>query len=382
MAKETAIIESVNLFSATPATLDELRAYAATRGDAAKGENKIKNIRRLWRDDVAENFYLEGCLTAVMKAAGGNPRFDYPFFLALCGGFFTQTYSHTDGAEDRTAGFTTVFMPGLVKHVLNECGYACHFIDPATIREHPGLVMDVVKTAVDKGIPVIAKGIGNAQIGDTVHESLREWCNIGGYGENNTLWVNVYIDKIPTDENGYIEIKDGLGKSQGLFVLGEKTAEPEVGGIVKRAIQRIPLFVTMPDQQGFSFGQKAFYDWAEMLEDEGMDVGEAQGRNFASSVVQLTIAHYFRTHYNNLAMAAPDFELAQKVGDVFMKMQRVPKPKATGMFGMFASHEDMANPEFRRAQAQWARAVGGLHDELLALFKENNGGKNKENDKW
>ena len=244
-----------------------------------------------------------------------------------------------------------------------------HYIDPATINDHPGLVMDAIKTAIDKGVPVISKGIGNAQIGGKFHETLREWCNIGGYAENGALWVNVYFEKIPTDENGYIEIKDGLGKSRGLFILGEKISNPEYGAVLKRAFQNIPMFVTRPDKDGFSFGQKAFYDWADMLLDEGMDVGEAQGRNFASSVVYETIAYYFRDHYINLVKDVPDFDLQRKVDAVFLKMQRGQKPPVKEYF---ASREEMADTEFRKELAQWARTVGNLHDELLALFNEAN----------
>ncbi|MCL1887830.1 MAG: hypothetical protein FWF96_03035, partial [Kiritimatiellaeota bacterium] len=367
---------------AKPATPEELRAYAATREDPAKTANKIAGIRRLWHDMKSENFYLEGCLTAVMKAVGENPRYDYPFFLALCGGFFTQVYRHDDGPDCRTAGATTVFDPGLVGRVMDLCGYSCVYMDRATIQSHPALVMDVVKTAIDKGIPVISKGIGNAQIGGTFHEELAEWCNIGGYTKDGALLVNVYFENIPTDEHGYIEIKDGLSKSRGLFVLGEKKAGPEYGDILKRAFNDIPVFLTRPDKDGFSFGKKAFYAWADMLEDEKMEAEEAQGRDFASSVVYETIAYYFREHCAGLTRDIPDFGLAQKVHAAFQKMHRAPKPATKGYF---SSREEMADMEFRRERAKWARGVGDLHDELAALFAEpraNNKTGNEEKASW
>lgn len=52
-----------------PASITELQAYISSSGEPPR-TNKIIGIRRLWHDDKSENFQLEGCFTAVMKAIG------------------------------------------------------------------------------------------------------------------------------------------------------------------------------------------------------------------------------------------------------------------------------------------------------------------------
>ena len=145
------------------ASVEQLKAYISSHGGAPADSQKIKNIRRLWHEDKSENFYLEGCLTAVMKAIGEKPEYDYPFFLAIGGGWFAQPYCHRSEHADAFAGSTAAFDSAHVKEMFRLCGYECLYIDPKTITENHVLVMDVVKTAVSKGVPVITKGIGNAQ---------------------------------------------------------------------------------------------------------------------------------------------------------------------------------------------------------------------------
>lgn len=53
-----------------PTSVEDLQHYVSSNGEPPKNSNKIAGIRRLWHDDKSENFQLEGCFTAVMKAAG------------------------------------------------------------------------------------------------------------------------------------------------------------------------------------------------------------------------------------------------------------------------------------------------------------------------
>jgi hypothetical protein len=297
-----------------------------------------------------------------MKAIGENSKYNYPFFLALSGGFFTQVYSHTNNAA---AGSTAVLNPSLVKYIFRMCGYESIYINHDTIITHIELVKEVVKTAINHGVPVITKGIGNAQCGDKFYEMLPEWSLIGGYGDNDSLLVNVYPENIPTDESGYIEIKDGLSKSAGLFIIGEKVASPEYADILRQALNAIPMFISMPDFDACSFGQKAYYDWADMLLDAQVDAKTAAFRHFGASVTCATIGHYFRAHYNRIIEDLPGYELAVKIKDTYNHVYDVKGPEQKDYF---ATAEEMSDPEFRKAMAEWARTVGDRHSEIFALF--------------
>ena len=354
-----------------PAAVEELQAYISSGGEPPKS-GKIAGIRRLWHDDKSENFYLEGCLTAVMNAIGENPKYDYPFFLALCGGFFTQPYCHYSNHADASAGFTSAFNPGLVKHVCKLCGYDCMYIDCDTINGYYDLVMDVIKTTVNKGVPVITKGIGNARCGKTFYDPLPEWSNIGGYNNNDVLLVNVYPEGIPTDEYGYIEIKDGLKKSRGLFVLKDKFIEPDINDLLKQALYSIPVLISMPEIDGYSFGQKAYYDWADGLltdedfTEENICSGISWKKQNGPFVANATMGYYFREHYDRVFSGIKDRELVKKVKEIYSKMGHVPYPQTKEFF---VTNEEIANPEMRKALSEKWRIVGDLHNELFELFK-------------
>jgi len=317
-----------------------------------KTANKIPNIRRLWHDDKSENFMLEGCLTAVMKAIGESPKYDYPFFLLLSGGFFTQVYSNTKVAS---SGSTAHFDPDLVKNILDMCGYDYTYINKNTILAQSDVVMGAIKAAIDKGIPVMTKGIG----------TVPEWSNIGGYGDDGVLLANVYLEDIPTDEHGYIEVKGGLSKSEGLFIIGEKIAAPEYNDVLMMALSSINDFITKPDADGFSFGQKAFNDWADMLEDKSVNPRTAENKNFNADVTFQTIGYYFRAHYQKFIDALPGFEPALKIKEFNDAVRAIARPQTKEYF---ASVHEMADPEFRQAMAAWARAVGDKHNDLLEYF--------------
>jgi len=353
------------------ASVDELKAYISGSGRPVNGSQKIKNIRRLWHEDKSENFYLEGCLTAVMKAIGEKPEYDYPFFLAIGGGLFAQPYCHRSEHADASAGSSAAFDPARVKEMVRICGYDCLYIDQKTIVENYDLVIDVIKTAVNKGVPVITKGIGNAQCGDKFYDPLPEWSNIGGYGEGDVLFVNVYPERIPTDEHGYIAIKGGLKKSRGLFIVTTKVSDPDIRDVLTKALHSIPAFISRPDMDGYSFGQKAYYDWADGLlmaddfTDETIRNGIAWKKQDGPFVADQTRGYYFRAHYDRMFAGVEDRALVEKIKDIYTRMgQSSPQPKE-----FFVTREEIADPAMRKSLAEQWRAIGNLHNELFELFK-------------
>ena len=85
--------------------------------------------------------------------------------------------------------------------------------------------MNAIKESIDKGIPVLAWGIGNVTMGESVgggqYDPLPEGCLIGGYDENDVLYVNLYPgpERLPEgsiDEYGYSTITNGLDTTNGL----------------------------------------------------------------------------------------------------------------------------------------------------------------------
>ncbi len=366
-----------------PATVEELRAYVTTRKDTSKTANKIIGLRRLWHDMKSENYYLEGCLTALMKAAGESPDYDFMFFTTISGTLFAQVYgSGTDGLADALGHRA-------LPHVFAQIGYDYFYIDRATITSQPALVLDAIKTTVDKGVPVMSFKIGNLPTRERVEEEHSCWCNIGGYDEDGVLYVNVYRDDALADENGYCAIRDGLKVSDGLYILGAKKNTPELRDIYREAVRAIPAFISLPpaknisfgepvfyawgNREMVSFGQQAFYDWADTLSRDDVDFTDEK-RSWSSHdgpwVNLLTNEFYMRTFFDRVINISGLRE-AEKARNIYMRIYAF-CPGIQKLHGgdLFSNREVMAKPETRREIAAILRNMGDLHNELFELFKE------------
>ena len=359
-----------------PATVEELRAYAATRKDAAKTANKIAGIRRLWHDMKSENFYPEGCLTAALKTRDEWSDFDFMFFTTISGTLFTQVYGR--GSDGLIDALDHRPMP----HIYKEIGYSHIYIDRETITGHPDLVMEVIKAAVDKGVPVMSGGIGNVPMPGRLDEGHGCACNIGGYDEGGTLLVNVFMEDAVADEHGYCAIKDGLKGSSGLYILGEKQEAVKPADAYRKAVRSIPAFVSLPATDNAAFGQQAFYKWADaMLKDGALDL-ENWGVYNGPWIQLLTNEYYMRNFFDRVINASGLPE-AKKAREIYMRIYAF-CPDIQRLHGgdLFPSREAINRREVREEIAGILRNMGDLHNELLALFDEKNGVKNEEIPQW
>jgi hypothetical protein len=115
--------------------------------------------------------------------------------------------------------------------------------------------------------------MGNVTMSDGSHyDPLPEGCLIGGYDENDLLYVNLYPgpERMTVDENGYTAIYNGLDTTKGLFFLGDPIEQSDMREIYRSAIEAIPVFLSMPPAEGYVFGKEAFGKWADTLLEESM----------------------------------------------------------------------------------------------------------------
>jgi len=369
------------------ASIEELQAYVASGGEPPRS-NKIKKIRRLWHDLKCENFYLEGCFAAVMKAAGDAPKaiqepptedtkslplaFEYTFMLTISGTLFTQTYPSLTSS----AGMSSELGHQIMPRMFRQLSWSYYYIDRDMIASQPELVMATIKSSVKKGIPVMSCGIGNVQLKERYFGCMPEWCLIGGYDKDGGLLVNVYPEDAVTDKSGYITVKDGLAGSDGLYILGEKQHEINYAQLYKQALQTIPALITQPAYHGVSFGQQAYYDWADaMLDDANFaDLPDDFYAGFlwkgyqAPWIAALTNECYIRRFFDQV-IAECQLPEAVKVKEIYTKIH-------ANLFKMQELHggdfdpdrEVISKPELREELAGILRHMGDLHNELLELF--------------
>jgi len=372
-----------------PAAVETLKAYVATRPDTSKTSNKIPAIRRLWHDYKGENFYLEGCLAAALKAVGdttlpaieGCPDIDYAFLIVLSGTLFTQTYG--DMNDD---GMAAALGQRVMPHMFGSLGRDYLYIDRATVAAQPALAMEAVKTAIDKGVPVISLHTSNWPRKNHAEAVHTEWCIVGGYDADGTLYANVYYDDAVVDEHGYCAVKDGLAGSEGLYILGEKRRDAAAADLFHKAVRAIPSLVTQSRYNGVAFGRQAYHDWADALLDEAnwgntaTNLSENPYEEFlwkghnAPWIVALTNECYMRVYFGRMAEyfaanGGGEFPEVAKVWDVYMRIHaRLPEIQKFHGGEFFATPAVIAKPEVRKQIAAILREMGDLHGDLLALF--------------
>lgn len=245
--------------------------------------------------------------------------------------------------------------------------------------------MNAVKASVDKGIPVPAWGMGNVTARDgSRYDPMPEGCLIGGYDENDVLYVNLYPgpEQLPegsVDEYGYTAIKNGLDTTNGLFFAGEKRGQPDPRQLYPGVINKIPSYLILPlseNPQGhrYVFGKAAFEVWADTLVCDSYFVNKTDDElgdicwNLHCSpycAVCTSSAHDFlktvTTRYPDLAPAAKLLPLYEKIRDYRQAIWSL-------QGGFFPPAENFRRHDFRAEIAGILRETGGVCDEILKVF--------------
>lgn len=225
-------------------------------GEPPRTSNKIQDYRRIqnW-----ENYFLCSAICSVGKKLGSDVD-EFLFYANFTGDNFTYLYAAEKGNPDNLqcdSGVTNYFfVPQFVKKAYAAFGYDCIYLSNAQIKKDFRTVINAVKASVDNGVPVLAWGMGNVTMCDgSRYDPLPEGCLIGGYDEDDVLYVNLYPgqERLPegtVDEYGYSAITNGLDTTKGLFFAGTKIEKMDMRQICQSAIDSIPAFLTLPPAEG------------------------------------------------------------------------------------------------------------------------------------
>jgi len=240
-------------------------------GEPPRASNRILNYRKIqpW-----ENYFLASALCSMGRALGSDID-SLHFYSAITGDMFTPLYSTQRKSCD--SGVTnSFFAPQVIKKAYAAMGRGCVYLSTEYIKHNFRAVMNAIKASVDRGIPVLAWGMGNVAIDDGGHcDPLPEGCLIGGYG-GDTLYVNLYPgpERVEVGDDGYTAITNGLDTTYGLFFVGEPIEKTPMREVYRDAIASIPSLLTLPPADDLLFGQSAFEIWADTLLDESNFAGK------------------------------------------------------------------------------------------------------------
>lgn len=343
-----------------------------TGGEPPRTSNRILGYCRIqnW-----ENYFLDSAICSVARSLGAEAE-DLHFFSAITGDMFAYLYCKDKPCDSGITNY--FFVPQVVKKAYAAVGYDCVYISNAQIKKSFRAVMNAIKESVDKGIPVLAWGMGNVTTGDGSHyDPLPEGSLIGGYDKNDVLYVNLYpgADRMTVDDDGYTAITHGLDTTNGLFFAGEKKEKTNVKDIYRDAIHSIPVFLTLAPAGGYVFGKQAFDVWADtLLTDsyfENKTDEELSGVCWDlhcspyCSVCTTNSHNYIRT----AAEQYPDLEMAVKILPLYERLHQL-KGEIWALQGDFFPPMDKFRTHGFRAQiAALLRKMGETCDEIVKTFQ-------------
>ena len=243
--------------------------------------NCIKNYRRIgnW-----ENFFLDSAIYSIAEFMGVKYDNGFTPFAAITGDLFTYMYSDTIPCDSGLTNY--VIMPDRVLKAFESIGCGCEYLSKEEINRDIPSAVQKIRASVDRGIPVLAWGVGG--VPGLRHSGLMpEGALIGGY-DDDVLLTHLYCgaERLPdescggrpgVDEYGYtaISAKEALTGSDGVFIPLEKIqpADPKV--VCQDVLRNIPKWLTLSPTGGrqsqthqYVFGKAAFTRWAEVLSDD------------------------------------------------------------------------------------------------------------------
>jgi hypothetical protein len=359
-------------------------------GEPPHTTNKILEYRRIqpW-----ENYFLCSAICSVGKAVGAEIDTthygDFHFYSAFTGDMFTYLYSQKQGNPDGLqcdSGVTNYFfVPQVVKRAYAAFGYDCIYLSNAQIKKDFHTVINAIKAAIDKGIPVLAWGIGNVSSHDgSRYGTLPEGSLIGGYDEGDVLYVNLYMggERLPegyVDEYGYSAIRQGLDETKGIFFVGEPIAKTDKRQIYQDAIDSIPAFLTLlpaeNDSGAYVFGKSAFEIWAETLETDvyfdGKNDEELSGIcwNLHCAPYCCVCTSAADKFFAQAIEEYPDLTMAAKLLPLYRQMAAYKDEIWALHGGFFPPMDKFKTHEFRAQTAAILRKMGGVCDEILRAFE-------------
>ena len=358
-------------------------------GEPPRTSNRILNYRGIqnW-----ENYFLASAICSVAKVTGadeealksfGHERVNngFHFFSAITGDMFTVLYAADKPCDSGVTNY--FFVPQVVKQAYAAFGYECIYLSNAQIQQDFRVAMNAIKASVDNGIPVLAWGIGNVTFANGHrYDPLPEGCLIGGYDENDLLYVNLYTgpERITVDGDGYTAITHGLDTTKGLFFVGNPIAQPDMRDIYRSAIESIPALLAMPPADGYVFGQEAFETWANTLQDECRFAGKTDEElngicwdvhcspycNICTSAAEA---------YIRAAAEVYDIALAKKLLPLYEKFMWL-RHEIWALHGIpeqsdfFPPMDKFRTREFRMQIADMLRQMGSVCDDILSVFAE------------
>jgi hypothetical protein len=272
------------------------------------------------------------------------------------------------------------FIPDVIKKAYKNFGYNCIYYSNKQINEEMATAIKQIKLSIDKGVPVLAWGIGNVTMNNgKVINPMPEGSLIGGY-DGDALLVNLYpgaerLAQGTVDDDGYTLISNGLKYSLGIFIVGEKTEQTPLIEIYQNAIGSIPNLLTHPEKNGYTFGKQAFETWADTLLDDNYFVNKTDDE-LSGICWDLHCSPYCcvatMDSYNFIKRAGelyPQIKYALELLPLYESLKYYKDKIWTTHGDFYPPMEKFRTHEFREQLAYILRDMGNVCENIVKAFK-------------
>lgn len=231
------------VFDNDRAVLAELTAVCKGGGGDPVPKKMIPNLpaHPMISNMAGQNYWLNGCMAYLMECLGESPDYDYWFFSGVTGDSFLQVYGKNP--EQMVLCYSDIMTDTALKKAFDACGYGYAY-DKIT-EGNREMLGKRIRESIDRNIPVIAR----------VENTFRSFAVICGYDAER--FYSIMGEETTPAAYSY----------SNLIFVGDKKEQPALAVAYKDAVLAVPALMTIQETEDYSFGEKAFIDWAESLED-------------------------------------------------------------------------------------------------------------------
>ena len=352
--------------------------------------NRIRNYRRI---ENWENFFLDSAIYSVAVALGVEYDNGFTPIAGITGDLFTYLYSDTAPCDSGVTNY--VVMPEVVPAAFASFGYDCEVLSPEQIQADLPAALAGIHASVDRGIPVLAWGIGGVpgQNGSG-YDILDEGALIGGY-EEDCLLAQLYpgAERLApvsfggrpgVDEDGYTALppENALAGTHGIFIAGTKNTAKTPEDAYRKAVLSIPRWLTLPPTDEWIFGETAFARWAEVLLDDTLwqtpDEELIWNKHCSPYCALCTSTGSFGgdsravDYLNRAAAACPDLTVISALLPQYRKLSELSQQIWDTHGGFMPSPENMQDHEYRARLADILLGMGKCCSNILQIFRNEN----------
>lgn len=335
--------------------------------------NQLSNICGIINGGEGKNYAMPDCMAFLMERLGESSELNYWLFAGITGDGITQVYNSekTTSCEYCVSGYLAG--PEHTAYIFDTIGYDHTYVTAEQINRNKNAHIEKVRTYIDKGLPVIVKTNLNTRPGFNT-DVLTYFLYIG-YEDNGNILLfireeNATIFKYDTRE---------LIEQDWIFV-DEKKQDISVNDMIRKAVYKIPHWLTLAERNGMFFGAQAFSKWADDVKHGRFENEADLWANYGVYVVNLATnagnsgnEPYLIKRFSEIDDSYTD--MCKQVMNQYVMLSNQPygiwKALEDLGGGFNVSHEVMKDKEIRLQIAAKLREAAKCMDEIVTILSEN-----------